>query len=207
MRPLFLRPLVSRSLVWRALVLRPQVWRPLVWRPLLALQSLLIIALLLPVPVAAQPAPAIEEIVISEIRSPRLWRLHIERAEDNVYDILNGLLDDPALRVRCRREPSTRSFIPVRTCEPQFLTRHRVSSTRNVIVDWRSDDEDQVRGLENAVNNRLATESELKADLADQYEAMNRKILELAQDNPQLMQALEQLAELQSAFADSVADQ
>ena len=195
MRPLFLRPLVLRPLI-----LRPLALRSLALRPLLALHVLLIIALLLPVPVSAQPAPAIEEIVISEIRSPRLWRLHIERAEDNVDDILNSLLDDPAFRVRCRREPTTRSYIPVRTCEPLFVTRHRVSSTRNVIVDWRSDDEDQVRGLENAVNNRLATESELKADLADQYEAMNRKILELAQENPQLMQALEQLAELQSAL-------
>jgi len=150
-----------------------------------------------------QSAVMIEEIVITEIRSPRLWRLNIERAEDDVYDLFNRLVDNSDYKVDCRREGTTQSRILVRTCEPRFVNRRRALNTRNMIVDWRSDEEDTIRGMENAINNKYVTESELQHDLADKYEEMNQAMLQLALENPELMRALNRLGQLRAAYQET----
>jgi len=151
------------------------------------------------------PAAVIEEILVTEIRSPRLWRLNIERAEDDVYNLFNRLTDNSDYKVDCRREGTTQSRILVRTCEPRFVTRRRALNTRNMIVDWRSDDEDMIRGMENAINNKYVNESELQHDLAGKYEEMNQAMLELALENPDLMRALERLGALRAAYQNNMA--
>jgi hypothetical protein len=154
-----------------------------------------------------QSAVMIEEIVITEIRSPRLWRLNIERAEDDVYDLFNRLVDNSDYKVDCRREGTTQSRILVRTCEPRFVNRRRALNTRNMIVDWRSDEEDPIRGMENAINNKYVTESELQHDLAGKYEEMNQAMLELALENPELMRALTRLGQLRAAYQENLSAQ
>ncbi|TFH74929.1 hypothetical protein E3V39_01915 [Gammaproteobacteria bacterium LSUCC0112] len=142
----------------------------------------------------------IDEIVVTEIRSPRLWRLNIERAEDDVYQLFNRLVDNDDYRVECRREGTTQSRILVRSCEPIFVSKRRALNTRNVIVDWRSDEEDPVRGMENAINNKHVTDSELQHELVGKYEEMNQAMLKLALENPDLMRALERLGALRAAY-------
>lgn len=158
-------------------------------------------------PNTTEPAEApvqIDEIVITEFRSPRLWRLNIERAEDDVYALFNQLVENSDYRVECRREGTTQSRILVRTCEPVFVSKRRALLTRNVIIDWRSDEEDPVRGMENAINNKHVTNSELQHDLAGKYEEMNQAMLQLALENPDLMRALERLGELRAAYLQHV---
>lgn len=150
------------------------------------------------------PAVLLEEILITEIRSPRLWRLNIERAEDDVYDLFNRLIENSDYKVDCRREGTTQSRILVRTCEPRFVNRRRALNTRNMIVDWRSDEEDPARGMENAINNKYVNQSELQYDLADKYEEMNQAMLQLALENPELMRALERLGTLRAAYQSSL---
>lgn len=143
----------------------------------------------------------IEEIVVRGERSPRLWRMHIERAEDDLYQLFNSLIDNRDYRVNCRREPPTGSSIPVRHCEPNFVARKRARNARNVIADWRSGDEDEpLRVMRDAINNNAVSEAELQADLVEKYENMNQYMLELALENPELMAALQRLGELQSAY-------
>jgi hypothetical protein len=60
----------------------------------------------------------------------------------------------------------------------------------DVIIDWRSDEEDPVRGMENPLNNKHVTNSELQHKLAGKYEEMNQAMLQLALENPDLMRAL-----------------
>lgn len=145
-------------------------------------------------------AVLIDEIVVTEIRSPRLWRLNIERAEDDVYQLFNRLVDNDDYKVECSREGNTQSRILVRNCEPVFVSKRRALNTRNVIVDWRSDEEDPVRGMENAINNKHVTDSELQHELAGKYEEMNQSMLKLALENPDLMRALERLGALRAAY-------
>ena len=147
-----------------------------------------------------ESAVLIDEIVVTEIRSPRLWRLNIERAEDDVYALFNRLVSNDDYKVECRREGNTQSRILVRNCEPVFVSKRRALNTRNVIVDWRSDEEDPVRGMENAINNKHVTNSELQHELAGQYEEMNQAMLQLSLENPDLMRALERLAALRAAY-------
>jgi hypothetical protein len=147
----------------------------------------------------AQPA-VIDEILVTETRSPRLWRLNIERAEDDVYQLFNRLVDSDDYKVECRREGNTQSRILVRSCEPVFVSKRRALNTRNVIIDWRSDEEDPVRGMENAINNKHVTDSELQHELAGKYEEMNQAMLQLALENPDLKRALERLAALRAAY-------
>jgi hypothetical protein len=154
-------------------------------------------------PETQQSVVMIDEIVITELRSPRLWRLNIERAEDDVYELFNRLVDNSDYRVDCRREGTTQSRILVRSCEPRFVSKRRALTTRNVIVDWRSDEEDPVRGMENAINNKHVTDSELQHELAGKYEEMNQAMLQLAQENPDLMRALERLGALRAAYQNS----
>lgn len=156
---------------------------------------------------AEVPALMLDEILITEIRSPRLWRLNIERAEDDVYDLFNRLVENSDYKVDCRREGTTQSRILARTCEPRFVTRRRALNTRNMIVDWRSDDEDQIRGMENAINNKYVDERELQHDLAGKYEEMNQAMLQLALENPELMRALERLGALRAAYQNTMAAQ
>ncbi|MDO9477668.1 MAG: hypothetical protein Q7L07_13235, partial [Pseudohongiella sp.] len=85
-------------------------------------------------------------------------------------------------------------------CEPVFVSNRRALNTRNVIVDWRSDEEDPVRGMENAINNKHVTDSELQHELAGKYEEMNQSMLKLALENPDLMRALERLGALRAAY-------
>lgn len=150
------------------------------------------------------PAVLLEEILITEIRSPRLWRLNIERAEDDVYDLFNRLIENSDYKVDCRREGTTQSRILMRTCEPRFVNRRRALNTRNMIVDWRSDEEDPARGMENAINNKYVNQSELQHDLADKYVEMNQAMLQLALENPELLRALERLGTLRAAYQSSI---
>ncbi len=46
----------------------------------------------------------IDEIVVTETRSPRLWRLNIERAEDDVYQLFNRLVDNDDYQVECHQQ-------------------------------------------------------------------------------------------------------
>jgi hypothetical protein len=143
----------------------------------------------------------IEEIVIRGERSPRLWRMHIERAEDDLYQLFNSLVDNRDYRVNCNRQPPTGSYIPIRHCEPNFVARERARNARNVVADWRSGDEDEpLRVMRDAINNNVVTEAELQADLVEKYDSMNQYMLELALENPELMAALRRLGELQAAY-------
>jgi hypothetical protein len=155
--------------------------------------------------VRGQPAaaPAMEEIIVQESRTPRLWRLHIERAEDDVYGLLNKLISDPQYRISCRREGSTSSFIPVRRCDPEFFIRRQVLATRDVVADWRADDEDPFRGMQNAINNRMQSEREIREDLEPSFDELNNLILKLAIEHPELMSALQKLQELKLSYAAS----
>jgi len=147
----------------------------------------------------------IEEIVVRGERSPRLWRMHIERAEDDLYRLFNGLVDNRDYRVICRRESSVGSYIPVRHCEPTFVSRERSRLARNVVADWRNGEEDQqARVMREAINNNSVSESDMLAGLEEKYETLNQYILELALEHPELMAALQRLGELQAAYSQHV---
>lgn len=46
----------------------------------------------------------IDETVVTETRSPRLWRLNIERTEDDVYLVFKRLVDNDDYEVECHQQ-------------------------------------------------------------------------------------------------------
>jgi hypothetical protein len=102
-------------------------------------RSLAAISLLLPLSsfdaegTEAHPPEDIEEVQVlaSRIRLAEL-RTEIVKVEDDFYDRLNELLDDPEFRVGCSTEPSIGTRISRRKCGPQYVATSNANYAREI---------------------------------------------------------------------------
>jgi hypothetical protein len=57
--------------------------------------------------------------------------------------------------------------------------------------------------MQNAINNRMQSELEIREDLEPSFDELNNLILKLAIEHPELMSALQKLQELKLSYAAS----
>jgi hypothetical protein len=156
---------------------------------------------------AEAQTPQIEEIVVSgELTSSRLL-FQVDRAQDEVYRLFNELLDDSEFRITCARRAPTGSYIIERHCQPVFMSDAMARESAQTISAWRSGEEQEtVRSMGNALSGRTASR-DLQFDLAHKYEQMNQKMFALANDNPQLLAALQRFAQLREQYDVMIAEE
>jgi len=99
------------------------------------------LALLLPftplVARASQDARPLYELDEVQVLASRFELSELRKAivetEDRFYDLLNHLLDDPEMRVRCEVGPPLGSHLHRRVCGPQFIATARAEYARALI--------------------------------------------------------------------------
>ena len=152
-------------------------------------------------PAFAQQASeeVMEEILVTGEMTPSRLRFQLERAQDDIYRLFNQLLDDKEFRVNCKRGSSTGSYIIERSCEPAFLANERARHAAHTMAAWRSG-EDPALSMEMALSSGRVSESELRFDQGDKFEAMNQKMFDLAMENPELQAAMLRYATLRADY-------
>ena len=141
-----------------------------------------------------------EEIVVTGELTPARLRFQLERAQEDVYQLFNELLDDTEYRINCVSRSSTSSHIVRRSCEPAFLADARARVAAQTMSTWRSGPEDRQLAMEMALSTGRVSDSDLQFDNAQKYEKMNQAMFDLAMENPQLQKALLRLAALQHTY-------
>lgn len=121
---------------------------------------------------------AIEEIQVTGQTAVRL-RVQIERIEERLFALFNELNSTDDFDVACRIvvRLGTGSRIPIRECEPAFLTKARAANAHDYItlgMDLKSD-------ADLLFENRVKTEQ------------LNGEFSKLALDHPELTQAMLEL--------------
>ena len=138
------------------------------------------------VPGEATDAVADEVTAIGE-RSPKSLREDVLRAEDAVYSLFNDLNDDDAYDVVCKNQAKIGSQIPQRVCLPKVLR------------DFEPDDSRDG-------DSRL-TSAKLEAEQAQHQRVLREKMLGLAGEHPELLQALQRRYALAKRLEDAQSGQ
>jgi hypothetical protein len=140
----------------------------------------------------------IEEITVRGEQTFISIRAQITRAEDNLYSLFNDLNSKDEFDIFCRKTRSTYSYIPKRSCDPVFFTNARAVSAQSAVSEMRQAFSDG--GVDIEILNRAWTfiepESEIKQQVAKDYEDLNNEIQRIALENPDYLNALMQLGEL-----------
>ncbi len=149
-----------------------------------------------------EPTRPIEEIQVLGERSLLTMRNQINREEEYLYRMFNDLNSADKFDIRCRKQRTTRSYIPVRSCEPKFLTQLRQQSARHSISEIRqafSGGEVNFAILQNGLDT-LQPNSEIRGQAAADFEALNEEIFRIAMENPDYLASLQKIAELKAQY-------
>lgn len=125
------------------------------------ISSTLILAAAAPQSIAAEEQIFIEDLTPSQLRS------EIKKIETEFYRVFNASLDDDELSVVCYDHLPTGSNIKREVCEPQFVVDKRAENAN-----------DSQFGVDS-----LLTAASLQRDLADEFEALNKAMVELAEES------------------------
>lgn len=144
----------------------------------------------------------IEEITVMGERSLLSMRTQIVQEENNLYRLFNDLNSVDKFDIFCRSERSTSSYIPRRTCSPVFFSQLIRDSSRNAMTQIRYAFTDE--GIDPALWQNgfdyLETESELRAQAAADFDALNQEIFRIAMENPDYLAVLLKIAELKALY-------
>ena len=147
----------------------------------------------------------IEQIDVIGERTLLSMRNEIVREEDSLYKMFNDLNSDDKFDIFCKKKRSTASYIPRRSCEPLFLTRHRQQSSRFALSEMRqafADGGINYAILGNAMD-YLEPESEIRAQVDGEFEAMNEEIFRIAAEDPDYLSILQKLSQLKTDYQDA----
>lgn len=106
-----------------------------------------------------------EIIVIGELTISAVEILIVE-VEDEIYRIFNANTQDKDMHFKCQRAVPTGTHLPIRVCEPVFLTKSRLENNR-----------DFVTGTDTLLS-PVALQSELGAEFAELNTAYKNLIKE-----------------------------
>lgn len=144
----------------------------------------------------------LEEITVIGERTLLTVRNQIRREEDNLYRLFNELNDSDEFTIKCRKTKRTASHIPRRECEPKFVARARSRNSIMALAEMRAGVEDP--GTDNISRDRgldlIATESELAGQAGSSFDALNKRMLQLALENPEFLSALMRVNALKTEF-------
>ena len=132
----------------------------------------------------------VDEITVIAPRSLRVLERQIERADEAMYGLFNKLNKDPLYNVHCRLEKGFASNIRRRVCKPEF--------EREIMSEVL---EDEIRMGNLGEQNYSSSYSLPASELRDHREELKRRMIRLAEENPELAQAIYKRAELQRAYA------
>jgi hypothetical protein len=162
---------------------------------------------------AQAPVRELEEITVRGELSIIAIRNQLERAEDNLYGLFNELNDDDDFDITCY-ERKRASYIPIRECEPRFLTRARQANAVTSMVGIREGTASAggfvgTAGDFSATNGsplfefglgQVQNEVELARSQAEKFEALQQEMLKLATENPAYQDALLQVGRLKDVL-------
>lgn len=139
--------------------------------------------------VDAEEQAAMDEITVVGPRTLVTIERQIERADLEMYNIANSLIDDPLYKTYCSLETSPGTNIKRRVCAPGY--------ERELLADSWNDEELMRRAGEgNFTSDYRLPQSELRKH----RENMRQKMIELASQNPKLASAIYRRAELQREY-------
>jgi hypothetical protein len=130
---------------------------------------------------------AADEVTAVGERSPKSLRAAVLQAEDAVYGLFNDLNDDDAYDVVCKNRAEIGSQIPQRVCLPKVLR------------DFEPDDSRD--------GDARLTSARIEAEQAQHQRVLREKMLGLASEHPELMQALQRRYALAKRLAEAQAGQ
>jgi len=144
----------------------------------------------------------IEEITVTGERTLLSMKNQIRRIEEDMYRTFNALNKSDELDIFCSNKTRTTSHIPQHSCEPVFLSnlkkenaQHTMSQLRNAFTDEGLDIEQLESGL-----GLLESDKALMDQMRHKYEELRSEILRVAQENPDYMNALLQIAKLKAEY-------
>ena len=144
----------------------------------------------------------IEQIDVVGERSLVSMRYQIRVAEDTLYNLFNDLITVEKYRIRCRREIRTGTHLTTRSCEPRFFRDFRQFSNSFALGEMRDAFTDT--GFDSALFQRgldfLEPESELRAQLAADYEGLQQEMFRLATENEDYREQLLRVGQLKAEY-------
>jgi hypothetical protein len=144
---------------------------------LAAFISLSVYASILPSSALAAQAGTEEaegEVIRVEDLSRHQLNTYIEEAEEQFYAIFNSINSNDGFDIHCRKDTRVGSNIPVRNCQPRFLTDAMAGSASDYMFDIQTLTPDQ--GI---VSNAKPELELLKAEMAELI-ASNAQLREIA---------------------------
>ena len=125
-------------------------------------------------------ADVFDEVTVLGVRELGALRAEVTRAEDRAYTLFNELNDDDRYDVICKKETRLGSQIPRRICQMRIV-REAMS---DVAEDWYEDGHKSRPNLVMSKHNEIFRE----------------KLTKLANENPELLEALKERLALKRKF-------
>ncbi len=114
-----------------------------------------------------------EIIVIGELTSSAVETLIVE-VEDEIYRIFNANTEDKDMHFDCQRAVPTGTHLPIRVCEPVFLTKARLENNRDFVASI------------DTLLSPVALQSELGAEFVE----LNTAYANLIKESPQFAEVV-----------------
>lgn len=129
---------------------------------------------------ASETDDVFDEITVLGVRELGALRAEVTRAEDRAYTLFNELNDDDGYDVICKKETRIGSQIPQRVCQMRIVREARSEAAE----DWYED----------------GHTARPKLVMSKHNEIFRQKLARLANENPELLEALRERLALQRKF-------
>lgn len=126
----------------------------------------------------------LEVIGVVGERSLTYFRIEMEKAELNFYDVFNSLADDSKFRVQCRRQKRGGSNISTKVCHPQYVLDRMAQETQDALE----------RG------SPFPSFEDIEFSMAKEREESLAYVEKVVTENPQLLEKLMVLNERQAKY-------
>jgi len=141
-------------------------------------------------------AGPIEEVVITGERFMYQLRTQMMEAEQRAYEIFNQFNDEKRFNISCSTHQPTGSRIQRQVCQPGFqLEASRLHASQYV--------ESAREALGQGGSSFTAQHQPQEAIVASQMEDYRRKLREVAQQNPEFLDAIIRYSELRESYEEA----
>ena len=127
----------------------------------------------------SQPNKEIEEVVVTAPQLLLHMRAQIETAEKRIYSKYNALNQIDDYDIKCKKSSRNGSHIIEQTCMPVFFKKAVAEGAQNAIL------EDDL--------SYLSSQSRLRSQYSNRFEAMYDNLVRVALENPELESSLRDL--------------
>lgn len=135
----------------------------------------------------AEAGTELDEVTVHGVRLRDMPR-EIDKAEERFFQLYNELNEKQDLDIRCYKDTPTGSRIPQQICKPVFFARAQENLMQNLLA-------------------RLGVAGALKRDarlpmqvMHERFDELVDNLAQLLEDNPQLMQLLQERSQLEARY-------